>query len=366
MSEAARSRLPALRERMRDAGADLVALAPGANMQWLLGFKPHADERPCLLLVGAEREAFLMPELNAEDSRGHTDIEFAVWSDAEGSGGALKRALSAAGASDARSVVLDDPMRADFALALLDEIPGAQRQFSGATLGELRLRKSEDEYRSLKENSAIADKAMAAAFEAIRPGVREADVAAAVRGCFQAEGAAPEFCIVGSGPNSAFPHHHTGSRELRRGDAVVIDLGGTKDGYWSDITRMAVVGEPPDGYEEIHGIVERASEAGRNAASDGAATGDVDAAARTVIADAGYGEYFVHRTGHGLGVEVHEPPYLVAGSDDVLRTGMVFSVEPGIYLPGRFGVRLEEIVILREDGPEIFSSLPRSLHVAAG
>ena len=145
---------------------------------------------------------------------------------------------------------------------------------------------------------------------------------------------------------------------------MVIDIGGRKDGFPSDMTRMAVIGHAPEGYEKVHAIVERALCAALAAARPGVRAMDVDAAARNVIAEAGYGEYFVHRLGHGLGIEVHEPPYLTSTSETVLDEGMVFSIEPGIYLPGRFGLRLEDIVILRADGPEILSSLPRTLHVA--
>ena len=142
-----------------------------------------------------------------------------------------------------------------------------------------------------------------------------------------------------------------------------MDIGGGQNGYSSDITRMAVVGRPPEGYEAVHAVVEAAVQAALRAARPGVQAKVVDAAARDVIADAGYGKYFVHRTGHGMGVEVHEQPYLTSVSETVLETGMVFSIEPGIYLPGRFGIRLEDIVILREDGPEIFSDLSRDLTV---
>src|SRR5690606_34008821 len=161
-----------------------------------------------------------------------------------------------------------------------------------------------------------------------------------------------------------FPHHSASERVIEEGDAVVIDIGGRKAGFPSDITRMAVVGLPPEGYGEIHTIVEKAVQAALKAARPGVRACDVDAAARKVITDAGYGEYFVHRTGHGMGIDGHEPPYITATSETVLEEGMVFSIEPGIYLPGRFGIRLEEIVILRADGPEILSSLPRDLYVA--
>jgi Xaa-Pro aminopeptidase len=365
MAEIAQQRLDALRAKMAETGADLLALGPGTHMHWLLGFHPHADERPCLLLVSAAGEAFLMPALNAEGSRENTQIAFHNWGDADGPDAALAAALADIGGAGATNVVLDETMRADFALLLMDRLPGAAHQFTDATLGALRMRKDGGEFQSLKENARINDRAMEVGFAAAKTGNSELDVARAIREFYKSVGAEPEFTIVGSGPNGAFPHHQTGDRKLQRGDAIVIDIGGRKDGYPSDMTRMTAVGEPPEGYEAVHAIVNRAVEAALAAAKPGVRASDVDAAARDVITEAGYGDYFVHRTGHGLGIDVHEPPYISSASDTVLDTGMVFSIEPGIYLPGRFGIRLEEIVILRQDGPEIFSELPRSLHVVA-
>jgi Xaa-Pro aminopeptidase len=255
-------------------------------------------------------------------------------------------------------------MRADFALLLLDAVPGAEHRFTDDTIGRLRMCKDDGEAALLKMNAGIADRAMRKAFASIRAGMSELALAQIIRDHFAAEGAAPAFWIVGGGPNGAFPHHQTGERTLAEGDAVVIDIGGRKDGYPSDITRMVAIGRPPDGYGEIHQIVEQAVQAAMAAARPGVPAKAVDAAARTVIADAGYGEFFVHRTGHGMGIEGHEPPYITATSETVLEEGMVFSIEPGIYLPGRFGIRLEDIVILRQDGPEILSGLPRALHIA--
>lgn len=359
-----KKRLGALREKMREAGADLTAIGPGSHMDWLLGFHPHPDERPCLLLVAPEKETMLMPVLNAEGSREETDLEFHTWADAEGPDAALAAALESIGASAAKNVVLDETMRADFALLLLDALPGASHSFTDRTLGALRMRKDAAEYEKLKMNAGIADRAMQKAFASIRPGMSEIELAAAIKERFAEEGATPAFWIVGAGGNGAFPHHQTGGRKLQEGDAVVIDIGGRKDGFPSDITRMAVVGGPPEGYGQMHTIVEKAVQAALKAARPGVKAKEVDAAARNVIADAGYGEYFVHRTGHGMGIDGHEPPYITATSETVLEEGMVFSIEPGIYLPGRFGIRLEEIVILREDGPEILSKLPRDVHVA--
>ena len=357
-------RVAGVRAAMRQTGADLLAIGPGSHMQWLLGFHPHADERPCLLLVGPEKETFLMPALNAEGSRQSTGIEFYTWADAEGPDAALALALAAIGAAQAKNVVLDETMRADFALLLLDALPAATHAFTDKTLGTLRMRKDAGEYAKLKMNALIADRAMQKAFSFIKPGISESELAAVVREHFASEGATPSFWIVGASGNGAFPHHQTGSRKLAEGDAVVIDIGGRKDGFPSDITRMASVGRPPDGYGQIHTIVEKAVQAALRAARPGVKASEVDAAARSVIIDAGYGEFFVHRTGHGMGIDGHEPPYITATSETVLEEGMVFSIEPGIYLPDRFGIRLEEIVILRENGPEVLSSLPRDLYIA--
>ncbi|MEX0859470.1 MAG: Xaa-Pro peptidase family protein [Cucumibacter sp.] len=360
-----KARLAKVRAAMRETGADLLAIGPGAHMQWLLGFHPHADERPCLFLAGPEKETFLMPGLNAEGSRQFTDIEFHTWSDDDGPNSALAAALAAIDARSAVNLVIDETMRADFALLLLEALPGARPSFTDRTVGAMRMRKDEDECARLKMSAAIADRAMGKAFAAIRPGVTELELAQVVRDHFASEGAVPGFWIVGAGGNGAFPHHQTGDRTLETGEAVVIDIGGIMGGYPSDITRMAVVGHPPEGYARIHDIVESAVQAALRAARPGVWAKQVDAAARSVIAEAGYGDYFVHRTGHGMGLDGHEPPYITATSETVLEEGMVFSIEPGIYLPDRFGIRLEDIVILRADGPEVLSSLPRNLFVAA-
>jgi len=225
------------------------------------------------------------------------------------------------------------------------------------------MRKDQAEYTNLKENALIDDRAMKAGFAAIKEGVTELEIGQVINNHFISEGAKPQFCIVGSGPNGAFPHHHTGDRKVEYGDSILIDIGGRKGTFPSDMTRMSVLGEPPEGYLKIHAIVERAVQAAMLTARPGVMAKDVDAAARDVITKAGYGEFFVHRLGHGLGIDIHEPPYITATSEVILDEGMVFSIEPGIYLQGRFGVRLEEIVILRSNGPEILSELPRSLNI---
>lgn len=352
-----------LRQRMRAERVDLVVLGPGPHMQWLLGFHAHADERPCLICISQTRAAFLMPALNTDASRAHTDLEFFEWTDTDGPTGAFARLLDHLGARRSDRIVLDETMRADFAALVQDALPAAIRQFTASTIGFLRMRKDADEISVLKDNAVIADAAMQAGWAAMGAGMTELQVAGVIREKFSQLGAIPLFSIVAAGSNGAFPHHQTGDTKLQNGDAVVMDIGGGIGGYSSDITRMAVIGTPPDGYSDVHTIVEAAVLAAMAAARPGVKAHVVDDAARGVIRDAGYGDYFLHRTGHGLGVEIHEQPYITSVSETVLEPGMVFSVEPGIYLPGRFGIRLEDIVILREDGPEILSELPRDLKV---
>ena len=359
-------RLNEVRDRMAREEIDLIVLGPGAHLRWLTGLAPHADERPLLFCLTPEKHAFLMPELEADSLRQHTDLPFYEWSDVRGPDDAFARLLNDLGAGSARAVALDETMRADFAGLVRDALPRAAYRFSHDTVGAGRMRKDAGEYACLKRNARIADTAMRAAWAGMSSGMRETDVAGIVRESFGAQGAEPLFHIIGAGRNGAFPHHQTGDATLKSGDAVVMDIGGAVGGYSSDITRMAVIGRAPDGYDEIHAIVDRAVQAALAAARPGVPARTVDRAARDVIAGSGYGAHFLHRTGHGMGIEVHENPYITAGSDAVLDVGMVFSIEPGIYLPGRFGVRLEEIVILRADGPEILSDLPRDAVIVDG
>jgi len=351
---------------MVDEGVDLVVLAPGAHLGWLLDVHPHADERPILACITRDHAGFVMPALEAESAGRQTDLPFYVWADADGPQGAFDRLLDDFGVGNAGSFALDEAMRADHAALVQDRLLNAKRQFCDGTVGALRMRKDPSEYAILKRNATLADTAMQAAWAAMRVGMTEAEVAEIVRDSFASSGATPLFTIVGAGGNGAMPHHHTGQSVLQPGDAVVMDIGGGMDGYSSDITRMAVMGRAPEGYAEVHAIVEAAVQAALDAARPGVRAHVVDDAARAAITDAGYGEYVIHRLGHGLGVEIHEPPWISGTSQTVLDEGMVFSIEPGIYMPGRFGLRLEDIVILRADGPEILSDLPRDVTVIHG
>lgn len=354
------TRLNRLRDQMAATGVDLVALAPGAHMHWLLGFAPHPDERPCVLLIGPDTAGFLMPALNAQDARQHTDLTFWEWGDDQGPDTAFADALRAINPHPS-SVAIDEVMRADHALLILDAMPDAKRSFASGTIGALRMVKDAEELAALQENARIADAAHIAVRQALHDGMTERELVQIAKAEFEADGARFAFGIVGTGGNSAFPHHQSGDTPVRSGDAIVVDIGGKKGGYFSDITRMSCLGPAPDGYQEIHDLVDAAVTAALAAIRPGVKASDIDKAARDVIDAAGYGAYFTHRTGHGLGSEVHEPPYLTGNNDQVLQEGMVFTAEPGIYLPGRFGVRLEEVAVVTADGCRILSNLPRDL-----
>jgi Xaa-Pro aminopeptidase len=358
-------RLAALREQMAATDAQVAVIAPTDNLRYLLGFSPHGDERACLLVVSRDAAAMVMPGLNADQTTAEApELELLRWSDDAGPSDALAGALAATSAAHAVTVAVDPEMRADHLLLLQSAIPHAATVDATSVIGPLRTAKDSVELDSLQLAANVADTAMLAAFDFLAPGVSELAVAEVVAQTFGAHDSPVEFAIIGGGANGAFPHHQTGPRSLQTGDAVVIDIGGRRDNYVSDITRMAFIGEPTERYLEVHSVVEAAVVAGLAASKPGATCADVDAAARGVIEDAGFGEYFLHRTGHGLGLSVHEPPWIMRGEDVVLRPGVVHSVEPGIYLPGEFGVRLEEIVHVTDTGCERFSSLPREVHVS--
>jgi Xaa-Pro aminopeptidase len=253
-----------------------------------------------------------------------------------------------------------DDLRADHLLLLQDLLPDARFTLASSLLAPLRMRKDPDEVEALRRSAAAADAGVLAAIRACRPGVSEREVAEAAGEAMRRAGAEEVlFTLVASGPNSAFPHHRSSDRALQPGEPVLLDLGGRMGGYCSDITRMAFLGPPPENCREVQRIVEEAVQAALETIRPGVPAAEVDRAARRVITEVGYGDRFVHRTGHGLGLSPHEPPSVTEANPMPLEEGMVFTVEPGIYLPGAFGVRLEEAVVVRPHGPEILSRLPR-------
>jgi Xaa-Pro aminopeptidase len=355
-------RIAQLQERMRQNRIGLAVIGPTSNLLWLTGLNPHDDERPVLLIMGPGKAGLLVPAVNAASQRAQTSLPFYSWADGDGPMAALRKLLGDVGeAQGCQHVALDEGMRAGFALLILDELGGWERTGLSPLLGPLRLCKDEEDYAGLKASARLNDGAMRAAFASLRPGITERAAAEATAAFFGGNDALPESVSVCFGENGAFPHHHSGSRVLRPDDCVLIDLCGRRGLYPSDMTRVVAIGNPLPSFLEIAALVERALGAALAAVRPGAQARAIDHAARSIIGDAGYGAFFVHRTGHGLGLDIHEPPYISAESDTVIEEGMVFSIEPGIYLDGRFGVRLEELVMVRGGRAEILSELPRDL-----
>ena len=353
-------RLARLRRQMEQTRTDLVVLGPSSHLVWLAGLSPHGDERPVMLMVSKSGAAMLMPALNADSQRPLTDVPFFTWADTDGPKAALDALFASLKLPMRPRIVIDETMRADFALLVLDSLTFADRQFTRDTVGALRAIKDDAEFEALKRNALINDRAMLAAFDALRPSITEDEIAGVIRDTYAANGARREFISVCFSENGAFPHHTSTDRKLGTNEAVLIDIGGRSEGYPSDMTRVGTFGDAPADFDAVWTIVNRAVEAALAAVKPGNPAKLVDKAARDVITAAGYGDRFPHRTGHGLGIDVHEEPYMTGTSERPIEVGNVFSIEPGIYLPGRFGIRLEEIVIVREHGPEIFSDLPRT------
>lgn len=360
------TRRKAVQRSMANMGIDLLAVWPGENMHYLLGYHPRPDERLCFLFLTPDEEGLLVPELNAVELREHVTLPLETYTDEAGPTVALSQLADRLNFATVKTLALDETMRTDFTLLLLEQSNGAHSILATSLLGGYRMRKDKEEIALIQQNAVTADRAMQSALAAIRVGATEREVADMARETFSKAGVDRiNFTIVASGPNGAFPHHYTGKRVLQPGDAVVIDVGAREHGYNSDITRMAYVGNLSQTYLKVHEIVDEALQTALSAVRPGVMACDIDKAARSVIARAGYGDYFVHRTGHGLGLNGHEPPYVTESSELILEEGMVFSIEPGVYLPGEFGVRLEEIVAITSSGVHVFSQLSREVHCVA-
>jgi Xaa-Pro aminopeptidase len=346
------ARLARLRQAMGEA--DAVLLTPGADFFYLTGVSVYAGKRLLALVVPREGEAlFVTPEMNVDQLVGVAGIrDVRAWSDEQGYRTPAAAALADRGLGSG-TVAVDEEMRAAFLLDLQAACPGVRWRGAGSAMDALRMRKDTAELADMERAAGIADAAIPAALAACRPGRTEEAVAADVRTAMEREGGPGIHvygAIVASGPNGALPHHHTGPREIAPGDVVVMDYGCQVGGYHSDITVTASVGPPEAEAERVYRTVWEAQQRAIEAVRPGVPAESVDRAAREVITTAGYGPAFLHRTGHGIGLQVHEAPYIVAGNRQPLEEGMCFSVEPGIYLPGRFGVRLEVIVTVTADG----------------
>jgi Xaa-Pro aminopeptidase len=359
-------RLSLARKAAADAGLDALLISPGADLRYLTGYHAHVSERLVCLAVPVQGEPFLVvPELEqpaAEASPlGGLGIDIIGWGETDDPyavvAGRLPRGLE--------RVAVDNHMWAEKVLAFRAALPGAGQSLAGAVLLELRMRKTPAEIEALRRAGAAIDRVHRRIGEWVRAGRTEREAARDIADAIlQAGHATADFVIVASGPNGASPHHEVSDRVIRAGDPVVVDIGGTtQDGYCSDSTRTYAVGEPPAAFRELYEVLQRAQHAQIQAIRPGITAEQLDAVGRDMIAAAGYGEHFIHRTGHGIGLETHEEPYIVSGSARPLEPGMAFSVEPGIYLPGRFGARIEDIAVCTADGGERLNLTARDLVV---
>ena len=352
-------------EQADAAGLTGLLVAPGPDLIYLTGYMPVAiTERLTLLALQKGRPpAMITPILerpDAEAAPSAATIELVDWTDgADDPFAKFAPFLEADG-----KYAISDAAWALQLLGLQEALPGTRYVSMTASLPMLRAIKDADELERLAAAGAAAD----ACFEALL-GVRfagrtENEVAADLAALLISHGHSQvDFTVVGSGPNGANPHHEAGDRTIEEGDMIVLDFGGLKDGYGSDTSRTIHVGEPTDEEREVHDIVRRAQQAGFEAVRPGVACQEIDRACRRVITEAGYGEQFLHRTGHGIGLTTHEPPYMVEGEGQPLQPGMCFSIEPGIYLAGRFGVRIEDIVTVTEDGGRRLNDTTREIQI---
>jgi Xaa-Pro aminopeptidase len=350
---------------MAELGIDALLLSVGADLPWLCGYEAMPLERLTMLVVPAKEDATLIvPRLEAPRVEDHPDLfRLIPWGETDD-----PVALVAGLIGSRITLAIGDHTWSRFLLALQDGLPARRWHPASMVTSPLRAAKDAAELDALARASAAADRVANAihAGEITFVGRSEAEVAHDIGRRLIAEGHDKvAFVIVASGPNSASPHHEPGNRVIGPGESVVCDFGGVLDGYCSDITRTVVTGEPSPELQDIYAIITEAQTAGIGAAVVGTACSDVDGAARDVIADAGYGEFFPHRTGHGIGRDVHEDPYMVEGNKTPLEAGNAFSVEPGIYLPGRFGARLEDIIVATEDGPRSLNTANHDLVVVA-
>jgi D-alanyl-D-alanine dipeptidase len=341
------SRRERLQHQIMERGLAAMLLSPGSDLAYLSGYRIFGSERlTCLVLPASGMPTLVVPELESPRATAAApDLAQRTWRETED-----PYAVVASLVTDRGEIAIADQMWALFTLHLQSAIA---RRFTLASelTRELRMRKDKGERDALAAVSAGADRAFARILRTEFAGRRERDIAADLAAALRGEGHDEvAFTIVASGPNGASPHHQTGDRVITKGETVVLDFGGTQSWYCSDITRTVVAGAPDAEMVKVHDTVRRSQEAGYAAARTGATCESVDAASRKVIDDAGYGKYFIHRTGHGIGLDGHEHPYLVSGNTERLEPGMAFSIEPGIYLPGRFGVRIEDIAIIGADG----------------
>jgi D-alanyl-D-alanine dipeptidase len=363
MSHDYRGRLARAREEGHRTGIDGLIVTPSADLQYLVGYEAPLLERLTALVARTTGEPVLVvPELEhprAAASPAGELVHIESWPDGEDPYELVRRLLP-----DRGTYAVSDRMWASHLLPLREVLPGSTFVTTSAVLSKLRMRKEPSEIDLLAKAGRSADETLGLVVREGLAGRTEQDVARSLANHLVETGCeSAAFGIVGSGPNGASPHHEPSGRIIRDGETVVLDFGGRAGGYCSDLTRTVSVGEPSAEVKEVHEVVRRAKEAAVRAVKSGVPAQDVDRAARRVIDEAGYGRAFFHRTGHGIGLEEHEAPYIVEGNAEPLEPGMCFSIEPGIYLEGRFGVRIEDIVTVTEHGATHLNNAPRDLLV---
>ncbi|MFI5644834.1 M24 family metallopeptidase [Kitasatospora sp. NPDC051705] len=345
------------------AGLAGLVVAPGPDLVYLCGYQPTAitERLTALVLTPGREPALVVPRLerpDAEKAPGAPAVRLLDWSDGADPYATAGRLLDPAGRYG-----ISDNAWAMHLLGLQSALPGTGFTSLTETLPMLRAVKDADELERLAAAGGAADAAYRGILEVAFAGRRETDVAADLGALLIRYGHSQvDFTVVGSGPNGANPHHEAGDRVIRPGDTVVLDFGGLKDGYGSDTTRTVHVGtDVPAEVRKVHDVVRLAQQTAFEAVRPGVSCQEIDRTARRVITEAGYGEYFIHRTGHGIGITTHEPPYLVEGEERPLVPGMCFSIEPGVYLPDRFGVRIEDIVAVTPTGGRRLNNTPHEL-----
>ncbi len=361
-SSTAESRLARAQQFMASMAIDLLVIGPSADFRYFTGHAPHPSERITALVVPQSGDAsIIVPRLEAPLLAGLEErFRFSIWTETENP---VARVIDLATATSAGTIAVNDDFRSGFLLQIQKLAPSLTYRRAAPVLARLREVKDAAELALLREASRRTDSAWEEFIAtSMLTGRTERQVAARIRELMAAHGMpVVAFCIVASGPNGASPHHEASDRVIQFGDPVVIDFGGPYQGYYSDITRTVVAGEPEPDFVDVHRIVQAAQQAAFEAIRPGTSCQSVDRAARRVISEQGYGEYFIHRAGHGVGLSEHEAPYLVEGNLQLLEPGMVVSDEPGIYIPGRWGVRIEDTVAVTSEGAERFNQVSREL-----
>ncbi len=356
-------RLAKARERLGKENA-VMFVSGGDDFRYLLSWSPLKDERLTFLGISEDRVALVIPSVNAQEAREHVagSVEIFSYTDQEGPETLLQNVFGKM-AFRVHTVYVSDDARFDHVEMLKSSLKWTSPlERVSALIAPWRMAKDSEEIDKLKASQAINDRAIEAGLAAIRVGMTEVELQDIIHRAFMAHGADRDaFIIVAAGSHSALPHHTSDHTVIAEGP-VLLDIGCFKDGYASDMTRVAYVGSPSDEFLHVHHIVNQAVEAALSKTKALAEAQSLDHAARRVIEEAGYGSYFVHRLGHGIGLSVHEMPSIMEGNPTRVPINSAFSIEPGIYLPKRFGVRLEEVVVVEEEGSVVLSQVSREIH----